>query len=383
MHTAPASLVRLLSDLVSCPSVNPEGDPGGTVPGEAALAELVADHLRALDAGVEIREVAPGRPNVIATFEPARPARATVVLAPHLDTVGVRGMTVPPFRLTRESGRLYGRGTCDTKGPMAALFWALRKWTRSAACRQSRVRWIVAVTAGEEEGSLGARALVKDAGFGADFAVALEPTDLRVVHAAKGVLRAWLATRGRAAHGSQPEKGVNAVYALLPLAAALRDHVAPALQRKRHPLLGPATLNLGVMNGGFDMNIVPDSCRVGLDIRLHPDCGCDAALKLLENARVKFAPEATLTVHRTGPALLIPRTLPWARRLRRAGRGWAAANWFCDANFFAEAGIPAVAFGPGSVAQAHTRDEYITARALREGADAYHRFLADNSRVGN
>lgn len=376
MSRAPASLPALLAEMVAIPSVNPGGDPGGSEPGEARYGAWMADHLRGLGAAVEIRDLAPGRPNVIGVFEPARRARATVVFAPHLDTVGVAGMTVPPFRLTTRAGRLHGRGACDTKGPTAALLWALRRWTRGGPGRGgSDVRWIVAATAGEEEGSAGAAALVRS-GFRADFGVALEPTSLRVVHAAKGILRLWLETPGRACHGAQPWRGDNAVYRALPLATALRDELAPAFLARRHPVLGPASLNLGVFQGGRDLNIVPDRCRLGLDLRLHPGLEAKEALALVRELCRRHAPRTRVRIHRTGPAFVTPRTVPWARALRRAGEGWARADWFCDANVLAAAGIPSVAFGPGTIARAHTRDEYITRADLAAGAAAFGRFLA-------
>src|SRR4030095_3349687 len=122
---------------------------------------------------------------------------------------------------------------------------------------------IVAATAGEEQGSLGAQALVKN-GFRADFAIALEPTELRVVHAAKGILRVWIEVPGRAAHGATPERGDNAVYRAVPLVEALRDELGPKLTTKRHPVLGGCSLNLGVLQGGGELNLVPARCRIGL-----------------------------------------------------------------------------------------------------------------------
>jgi acetylornithine deacetylase/succinyl-diaminopimelate desuccinylase-like protein len=365
---------QLLRELVSIPSVHPEADPGGTVPGEAAVAEWIAGHLRSLGADVTTQELAPGRPTVIGVFEPARAARATIAFAPHLDTVGVRGMTVPPFKLTLRAGRLHGRGACDTKGPTAALLAALGRWTHSPAARTSEIRWVVAATAGEEQGSLGARALVAN-GFKADFAVALEPTDLRVVHAAKGILRVWIEVPGRAAHGATPERGENAVYRALPLMAALKDDLAPALAARRHAILGGCSLNLGVVQGGGELNLVPAQCRLGLDIRVHPGFPATEVLARLRAAIARHAPRAKLVLHREGPAFVTDRATPWARRLRTVARGWAAADWFCDANIFAGHGIPAVAFGPGRIAQAHTKDEYIQEAELEAGAAAFLRFL--------
>lgn len=374
MPTSRVDARKILQQIVAIPSVHPEADPGGTTPGEAAMGEWMADHLRSLGADVSRQEIAPGRPSVIGVFEPARRARATVVFAPHLDTVGVRGMTVPAFTLSRRGGRLHGRGACDTKGPTAALLAALAQWTRSAAARASDIRWVVAATAGEEQGSLGAQALMKR-GFKADFAVALEPTGLRVVHAAKGILRGWIDVPGRAAHGANPERGDNAVYRALPLLRALQDEVAPALAARRHPVLGGCSLNVGVVHGGGELNLVPALCRIGLDLRVHPGFPGPEVLRLLRRAIALHAPKATWSIHREGPAFVTDRSEPWARRLRAVGRGWASADWFCDANIFAGGGIPAVAFGPGSIAQAHTRDEFILERELQAGVAAFRRFL--------
>jgi len=345
------------------------------------MAAHMEQHLRGLGADVTVHTLAPGRPTVVGVFEPARRARATVAFAPHLDTVGVRGMTVPPFALTARGGRLHGRGACDTKGPTAALLAALGRWTRSAASRRGDVRWVVAATAGEEQGSLGAQALVRD-GFRADFAVALEPTDLRVVHAAKGILRVWIEVPGRAAHGATPERGDNAVYRSLPLLQALRDDVGPELAARRHPVLGGCSLNLGVVQGGGEMNLVPALCRLGLDVRWHPGVPAAEIRTLLGATVRRLAPRARLVPHREAPSFVTPRTNPWARSLRAMGRGWATADWFCDANIFAGAGIPAVAFGPGSIRQAHTRDEYILGHELEAGTAAFRRFLEQGGATG-
>jgi len=375
MQRLPSSPAALLAELVSRPSVSPAGLSSEPGKGEAAMAAWVAGYLRRLGAAVETPLMAPGRPCVVGVFEPAVRAQATVAFVPHLDTVAVEGMTVPPFELTRRGTRLHGRGACDTKGPMAAVLWALRRWTRSPAARKAPVRWILAATAGEEHGALGAQFLLQN-GFRTDFAIALEPTRLRVVRGAKGILRAAIEVPGRAAHGSKPERGVNAVYRALPIAQALRDEVGPALAGLTHPVFGGATLNLGVMSGGTVANIVPASCRLELDIRLHPGCTADDAIALLRDA-IRRQPAARLRIHRRGPAFLTDRGEPWARALRKVGCGWAVADWFCDANFFSDYGIPSVAFGPGDIRQAHTCDEFIEEAQLAAGQDAFFRYLSD------
>lgn len=364
----------LLREIVALPSVHPEADSGGTNAGEAAMAKWTADYLRQLGADVRMAPLAPGRPSVIGVFESARPA-TTIAFAPHLDTVGVGNMTVSPFQLTVRQGRLHGRGACDTKGPTAALLAALTRWVKSPARRASRTRWMVVATAGEEQGSLGAQALVQT-GLSADFLVALEPTDLKVVYAAKGVLRVWIDVPGRAAHGARPERGVNAVYQSLPLLHALRDELAPLLACQRHDVLGGGSLNLGIMQGGRELNIVPSVCRLGLDIRHHPGFPAGKILSELRRLVARHAPTATVRVHRTGPAFVTERHSAWVKALRKAGRGWAVADWFCDANIFSSAGIPSVAFGPGRIAQAHTKDEYLLERELTAGTAAFARFLS-------
>lgn len=371
----PAAAARILAELLALPSVHPEAPAGGSVPGEAAIAAWVAAHLRSLGAGVEARELAPGRPSVVARFDPVGRTTATVLLMPHLDTVGVAGMTVPPFRMTKSAGgRLYGRGACDTKGPMAALLAALGRWARQPATARGSICWIVAATAGEEQGSLGAAALF-DSGLKADFAVALEPTGLKVVHAAKGVLRLWIDVPGRAAHGSRPERGRNAVFAALPLLASIRDNLAPWLAAQSHPVLGRASVNLGTVHSGGEWNVVPDRCRIGLDVRVHPGVRPDNVVARLRSILRRLGVQARIQVVRSKPSFLTQTDHPWARCLRACGRGWTAVDWFCDANVAAAAGIPAVAFGPGSIRQAHTVDEYILESDLAAGTDAFLRFL--------
>jgi len=363
--------------MVAIPSVHPEADAGGSAPGEAAMAAWLAEQLRRLGAAVRLSLLAAGRPSVVAVFEPAGRPAAAVILMPHLDTVGVGGMSVPPFALTPgRGGRLHGRGACDTKGPTAALLAALASPAGARAIRRGRTRWILAASAGEEQGSLGAEALFAG-GLRADFAVALEPTRLRVVRAAKGLLRLWVEVPGKSAHGAHPDRGINAVYRALPLVEAIRDDLAPWLAAHRDPLLGRGSVNLGVLRGGAELNLVPDRCRLGLDIRLPPHLPAAAVIARVRVLLAACCPTAALTVHRSAPPFVTPVRNPWAQRLRRVGRGWDSVDWFCDANLASAHGIPAVAFGPGDIRQAHTRDEYILASELEAGAAAFRSFLCD------
>lgn len=389
MNDFPATLPALLCELIARPSVSPEGDSGGTLANETLMADYVAGLLRGLGGEVTVTQVQPGRPNVVARFPCADPDAPVVALVPHLDTVGVRGMTVEPFTPQLREGRIYGRGASDTKGPMAAALWALACWVKSDAARSSGVSWVFAATMGEEEMSTGASALCA-AGFRADFAIALEPTDLQIIRASKGVLRLWLEASGVACHASTPEKGVNAIYKALPFLQACERELAPGFAARVHPDLGPVSINVGILSGGGEWNIVPDACRIGLDMRTHPDFANDAVLEAVRAAAVAVTPTAGLAdgrgegglelrVHRNGPPYVLPADNRWVRALERHARGVGVAPWFSDANVFNAHGTPAVAFGPGKMAQAHTKDEFISVDDLEEGAAVLGRFIAEVS----
>jgi acetylornithine deacetylase/succinyl-diaminopimelate desuccinylase-like protein len=371
MSSFPATLADLLCELIARPSVAPEGDSGGTPPGEQAMADYVATLLRAMGGEVSVTPVEPGRPNVVARFPTPDRKAPVVALVPHLDTVGVDRMTIAPFSPTLLHGRIYGRGACDTKGPMAAALWALRRHLDCRETASARITWTFAATMGEEELSTGATALCRQ-GFRAGFAIALEPTDLRLVHAEKGVLRLWVEATGRACHGSAPEQGENAIYKLLPFLEACEHQLAPALSRTRHPALGGASLNVGVLTGGRELNVVPDRCRAGLDLRTHPGLTNQDALALVRSA----AAGLTVSVHRDGAPFALAADHPWVQALGTHAAGLATAPWFSDANVFNAHGIPSVAFGPGSIAQAHTADEFIELASLEAGARALEAFMA-------
>jgi acetylornithine deacetylase/succinyl-diaminopimelate desuccinylase-like protein len=369
----PKNVVELLQDLVAIPSVNPQGAPGTDRTGEQALAEYVADFLRPLGADVALEPVEPGRPNVVACFTPNQP-QTRLAFAPHLDTVSVAGMTIPPFDPVIRDGKLFGRGSTDTKGPMAAALWAIADWAQSAARAQSRIEWTFLGLMGEEAGNDGAHALAKK-GFSSDLTLVLEPTSLGVVTAHKGALWIEVTTTGVACHGATPEHGRNAIYAMRRVLAALEEQIIPGLAREPHPKLGPATINAGVIAGGSKINIVPDQCLLELDCRVVPGIDVDKFRQFLESQFRAAVPDAAVLIQRYSPPLDTDETLPWVRRLGKAARGFTIAPWFSDASILGGARCPAVCIGPGSIAQAHTKDEHILLRDLEEGAEFFRRWM--------
>jgi len=370
---APQSAVDLLQELIAIPSVNPQGNPGIDRPGEQALGEYVADFLRALGADVALDQVEPGRPNVIATFRPANPA-ARIAFAPHLDTVSVAGMTIPPFDPAIRDGKLYGRGSTDTKGPMAAALWALAEWARSPARARSRIEWTFLALMGEEAGNDGAHALAKK-GFAADLVLVLEPTQLGVVTAHKGALWLEVDTTGLACHGSTPDRGRNAIYAMRRVLELIETKTIPELARHAHGKLGAPTLNVGTISGGSKINIVPDACRIEVDCRVVPGIDPEKFRAQLEADVRTAAPDATVRLQRYSPPLDTDEALPWVARLGREARGFTTAPWFSDASVLSGAKCPAVCVGPGSIAQAHTRDEFILLSDFEAGTAFFRRWI--------
>ncbi len=204
----PHNVVELLQDLVAIPSVNPHGNPGTEGIGEQAMADYVADFLRGLGAEVEVDPVEPGRPNVIAHFHCGKKNAPRLAYAPHLDTVSVAGMTIEPFDPVVRDGKLFGRGSSDTKGPMAAALWAVREWAQSPERAKSGIDWTYLALMGEEAGQGGSHAMAKR-NFTSDLTLVLEPTDLGVVTAHKGALWFEITTSGVACHGSTPRRAAT------------------------------------------------------------------------------------------------------------------------------------------------------------------------------
>jgi acetylornithine deacetylase/succinyl-diaminopimelate desuccinylase-like protein len=370
---APKNVVDLLQDLVAIPSVNPQGNPGTDSVGEQAMAEYVAAFLRDLGAKVSIEMVEPGRPNVVASFIPPEP-KAHLAFAPHLDTVSVAGMTIAPFDPAIRDGKLWGRGSSDTKGPMAAALWAVRDWAQSSARTRSRVHWTFLALMGEEAGNDGALALAKK-GFSSDLTLVLEPTNLGVVTAHKGALWLEISTTGVACHGSTPDRGHSAIYAMRRVLEILEEKVIPELARHAHDKLGPTTLNVGTITGGSKINIVPDQCRIEVDCRVVPGLDADKMRAKLEADLRDKVPEVTVRLQRHSKPLDTDESLPWVQRLGQEASGFTTAPWFSDASVLSSPRCPAVCIGPGSIAQAHTKDEFILLRDLEDGAELFTRWM--------
>ena len=371
--TEPQTVVELLQTLIRIPSVNPHGDPGTEHVGEQRMAEYLADFLRKCGAETEVRETSlPGRPNVVARWPSERPGKPRLLLAPHTDTVSVAGMTIDPFAAEIGDGRIWGRGSSDTKGPMAAMLWALRELRHELPKVGAEV-WFAGL-AGEEAGQHGAKALAAQESF--DFVIAGEPTNLNVVHTHKGCTHLRLITHGHASHAARPELGENAIYKMADVVRLIRDGLARELSLNPDPILGACTISVGTIQGGSKTNIVPDRCEATVDIRTLPDQDSPEFLPHLRRRLLGVCPDLEIEVGQSQPLWTNPAHPLIAGLCAALGAKCVGAPWFCDAAIFAAGGTPAIALGPGSIAQAHTEDEWIEIAELERGVDFFTRFLA-------
>jgi len=368
---------KLLLELIALPSVNP-----ALLPAEDPRAgeKDVADFLAALAAraglGVEMEEVFPGRANVIARLQPAGRIVQRILLAPHTDTVGVADNR--QFKPAAKNGRIQGRGACDTKGSVAAMFSALLAVAQSPK-RPKHTEIIFCGLVDEEVGQGGSRFLVRRR-FKADLAIVGEPTCCQIVTAHKGDLWLKLETRGIAAHGATPHLGTNAIHAMAKIVHLLETNYAQRLRKRRHALLGPATINVGTSAGGRQPNSVPDQCSIQIDRRTIPG-EIDARVKrdILQFLRSHGLDATMADTKGEAPARPMEtdaRSPLVARFLRTAGqRRPCGADFFTDAGVLSSGGIRSVVFGPGDIAQAHTVDEWVAVSQLRRATELIVRFL--------
>lgn len=374
MTDDPVELTRTLIRIDSRSPGNLDATPTPGRTTEADIAGFVAARLEAVGFETELQPAAPGRPNLVAgrTVDPAAPF---LFFEAHFDTVGTEGMTVPPFDPQLRDGRLYGRGACDTKGSMAAMLTALQR----LAGEKLPLNLGFIGSCAEETGCEGVRRLNLNR-FRAPLAVVVgEPTENRPVTGHKA--HAWCEwlTRGRAAHGSNPAHGDNAVYRMARVVTALEAYAAGPLQAVVPPPgFSAPTLSVGTIRGGTKENIVPDHCAIQIDFRLLPEQPLDAFLADLHRYVLEKTGEPVETAWmRFSEGFAAQPDSPLLNALnaaaaRIAGSQPAATetvNYCTDAGPLAAAGHHPVVFGPGSIRQAHSADEWIEVRQIREAVE--------------
>lgn len=326
------------------------------------------------------QEVLPGRSNLIARL-PGRNTARCIVFEAHCDTASAVGMTIPPFEPALSHGRLYGRGSCDTKAGLTAMMHALVSLKQDGAIPPSEIRVVAAVD--EEHSFAGVRRLCRD--LQASAAVVAEPTRMRVAIASKGSVRLRITCRGKAAHSSKPHLGTNAIVHMAHIVETIEAD-QPNLARRSHPLVGSPTCNIGVIQGGVQANIVPDACQAEVDRRVipgeeiddviahyrclvdrvkadHPDMQCSIEV-LKEDLPLDTPPDC--------PVALIASAVLHDMRLDPEPVG---VPYCSDSSKLSTAGIPAILLGPGSIDQAHAAVEYVECDEVELAFHFYKRLM--------
>ena len=379
-----AAFVR---ELVQIPSVNPMGRPADPVVAyEHRITRYLLDFFTALQVWSQELPVESmdgiTRSNVVARI-PARPADTqapTVMLQAHQDTVPIVGMTVDPFAGELRDGKIFGRGACDIKGALGMLLSIAERLVHDPPARHPHV--VFAFTMNEECGFTGATALSRSLSEGTlwdgplpDAIVVSEPTSLDVVVAHKGVIRWRCHTHGAAGHSSNPDAGVNAIYAMSTVVDQMGKLAqGPLSTVAANPLLGCPTLSVGTIQGGISVNTIPDRCTIEIDRRTLPEEDPqEARQRIIETLATLDLGDASVThdapfmqsagLSATGNQELATQIAERSRAHGHAGE-IVGAPYGTDAAAFARIGIPTVVFGPGHIAQAHTKDEWVEVAQL-------------------
>lgn len=363
--------VALTRELVRVDSRNPS--LVANAPGEQAIARLLTDVLGAWGLEARLHEAALGRPNVLATLR-GRGRGRSLMFNGHLDVVGVVGMTHAPFDALERNGRIYGRGACDMKGGVAAM---------CAAAAQLRGELegdlIVTAVVDEEWQSIGTSALLA-AGIRADAAIVTEPTRLAIMPAHRGFAWIEVRVRGRAAHGSRWDIGVDAIRHAGLLLAELDRVDAEDLPRRTHALLGRPSLHAAFIEGGIGLSTYPDRCVVRIERRTIPGETLDDVRREIDQACVRVRqrrPEfqADVDVLFAQPPSDVEQDAPIVRTLEAALRergvpvSVQGLSAWTDAALLNAAGIPAICFGPGDMGLAHAAEEYIEVEEIQQATD--------------
>ncbi|HUG66944.1 MAG TPA: M20 family metallopeptidase [Pirellulaceae bacterium] len=380
-------VVETLCSLVAIPSVNPMGrDDTGDEFYEYRMTDRLEEIFGGIGVPFERQQIAPKRSNIVARLDGSD---QVLVFEAHQDTVPVDGMTIPPWEPAVRDGRVYGRGSCDIKGGMAAMLAALSRLAEDRPAGMPTI--IMACSVNEEHGFSGASDLASlwDRGESQlvprkpDAVIVAEPTLLNIVVAHKGVARWRIHTGGRAVHSSTPHLGDNAIYhmsrVLQHLEVYARD-VAPTLGE--HRLLGGPTISVGIITGGISVNTVPDACVIEIDRRVLPGEDPLAArqhvIDYLASKLDKSVPITHEDPFIASGGLADDANGQLAATVSRIASGYGSPGkligvpYGTDAPAFNAIQCPTIVFGPGSIEQAHTKDEWLAIEQLTKATEIYY-----------
>ena len=373
-----SSLDRLLWELVEIPSINPSLEcKDASLTGEERIAQYLEGNANSSRLEYKRMKVLPGRENLVVRIKPSGKIKNKVMLTPHMDVVpATQNAFVPKIK----NGCLFGRGACDTKGSIASFFHAFLRLSKERN-RPKNTEIIFVGLVDEEFGQAGSRVLAQK-GPKADLAIAGEPTNLKVISAHKGNLWIRLTTIGKSAHGSTPQHGSNAINKMSPILEALTIEYPKLLLERKHPLLGAPTVSIGKIQGGSQPNVVPDSCQIDIDRRTLPGETDESVkkeiIKLFRELKIK-CPEFSRTRSVPCPPLDTDPNLPMVQTFLKASsrRKTFGVPYFTDASPISMGGTPALVYGPGNIAQAHSKNEWVSLEEVEKAEQSIFQFLSN------
>ncbi len=363
LHIDREQTLELLQSLIRVPSINPSLVEGGC--GEREIANYVAKLFTQMGLEIHLQELGPNRSNVIGVLKGSGGGRS-LMLNGHLDTVGIEGVTMDPFAPIYRDGKVYGRGSQDMKGGLAAMIMAAQAVI--AAGVELKGDLILAAVADEEYASIGTEAVVRE--YSADAGIVCEPTDLGLCLAHRGFAWEKVTVHGVAAHGSLPQVGVDAIVKAGKFLGEVERLGSEVLVQKEHPLLDPPSIHASLIRGGKELSTYPDLCELQLERRTIP--GEDQALVQAEMEQIiaRLAEKdpafrADLDVFFVRSPMEIAESAPIVQTMAEVyqqvtGQSpeYVGTGAWLDSAVMAEAGIPTLVFGPSGEG-AHAAVEWV------------------------
>ncbi len=377
-------ILRMLQDVVAIESINP-GFPGGSR-GEAAMLDYLLEFCGAAGFTTQTFEVLPGRSNFIARLEGQNPSRQ-IMFECHMDTVSVDNMTIPPFEPEIRDGKLYGRGSCDTKAGGVAMLHAMKRIKESGKKPPLTILYAGAID--EENTMKGAAHLAGQ--VKPEAVVVSEPTQLKVIRAHKGLMRFRIHVTGKQVHGALADQGINAITKMSRLLIAIEDGIRKSYARKSHDLLGSPIFNIGLITGGTQINFVPAECTATIECRIIPGHPANEVFSEFKNiAAEAMSKDADLKVRFEEPyittapmetsedSFLVQSALAAVRDVTGTA-AIAGAPYVTDGGFFSAVGIPTIVLGPGNIEQAHREVEWVDCEQVLAATDVYQKMMENFS----
>jgi acetylornithine deacetylase/succinyl-diaminopimelate desuccinylase family protein len=367
--------LEILEDLIRIQSVNPHYGDGAK--GEGELSEYIEQRCRNAGLKVTRQPVFPGRDNLIIELRTGK-AEMTLLFEAHMDTVSLGSME-NPLKPSYKGDRLYGRGACDTKGTLAGMIYALEECVKAPDSLACDI--ILCASVDEEHNYRGLMAFL-ELGIPVAGAVVGEPTEMGIVVAHKGCVRFALHTHGKAAHSSVPNEGNNAIYQMMTLIRHINENMEPALACLSDPLCGSPTIVVGTIHGGKQINIVPEACVIEVDRRIipgeHPHDVMQQIRDELTGAMAGHQVDFTIEELLLDYALNTPHDSDIVRHAEIVASLLGLNPNLCGVPYGSDAsklqqlkGIPSIVYGPGSIAQAHSKEEWVPAEEVIAAAGFY------------